>query len=213
MRCIVVLMGMLAACGPKPEERYIRALNARADGDAAAYFDTLVALAADAPESRAGRRARAMLQGPDMMTLAVVGGVLSAIAIPNFMKFQERAKLSRREGVREELHGLYIAERAYFAEANRYGHSFADIAFAPSPTSRYVFFLGPQEELVGGSAGGAKAQQAAARGLPTHGITPRVTHQGFLTAAVGNLDSDPQLEVWTIDETGTPANIEGDDSI
>ena len=49
----------LACAGKSPKERYIDALNQRMAGDSKAYFDGMLALAHDEPDSRAGRRARA----------------------------------------------------------------------------------------------------------------------------------------------------------
>src|SRR5262245_37664482 len=65
-----------AACaGPQqlaPKQRYVAALKRKHAGDAQGYFDDLLALAHDAPETRAGRRARAVVAS---------GGLVSEVAM------------------------------------------------------------------------------------------------------------------------------------
>ncbi len=207
---VLLLVLAAAACGPQgdPSDRYLRALNAKAQGDAETYFDELVALAHDAPDSRAGRRARAMLQGPDLFTYSMVAGVLSAVAIPNFRRFKERA---RAMGAKTGLHAVYVAERSFYFENTRYGRSFAEIAFVPEAGDRYVYFLSRQEWVAGSALSDSDGlRRRASQVLSQYGVTPRVTKTGFLAAAVANLDDDSDLEVWTIDESGEALNVLAD---
>lgn len=73
---LLLCLGFVAACGATPRERYIRAMDAQYRGDGKAYLDELIALAHDEPNSREGRRARAILTSSNVWApVALVGAV------------------------------------------------------------------------------------------------------------------------------------------
>jgi type IV pilus assembly protein PilA len=53
----------------------------------------------------------------ELMIVVAIIGILAAIAIPNFIKFQCRSKQSEAKG---NLKALYVAEESYRAEADLY---------------------------------------------------------------------------------------------
>lgn len=70
-----------------------RAIVADLEGDALAAEDLMFELAARHPDTAHGRAARARVSGG--MALGVAGaGILAAVAIPAFMKYQRRSKTS-----------------------------------------------------------------------------------------------------------------------
>ena len=69
----------------------------------------------------------------ELMIVVAIIGILAAIAIPNFMKFQCRAKQSEAKVL---LSGLYTAEIAYFGEFNRYKLTGAEVGFTPASTPK-----------------------------------------------------------------------------
>ena len=90
------------------------------------------------------------------------------------------------EAVLEDL----ALKQALFADTDRYATTFAELGWRPSP-GRYTYYL----------AGDVAAGPAGAHPLPP-GFTP-----GELRLfAVGNIDSDDALDVWTIDADGTLVN-------
>ncbi len=207
---LVLVALVLTACGSRltPKERYVQALNHRLDGDPQACFDELLALAHDEPESRAGRRARATIQSGGVMTQVAVVGVLAAIAIPNFLKFQTRA---RQAEAKSNLEALHAAQRAYFAEQNRYCTSFQRCGWKPESGARYIYLLSRQEMLGGDqSESSTLLRMRASAELAELGVTPEVRRRSFLAVAVGNIDSDSDLDVWSIDELGQLENLVND---
>lgn len=70
--------------------------------------------------------------------LAVPGmGVLAAIAVPNFVKFQCRSKQSEARG---NLKALYVSEESHRAAHDTYSADLAAIEFAPrGQTLRYEY--------------------------------------------------------------------------
>lgn len=81
------LLSLVACGGATPRDRYVEAVKARAEGDNKAYYDAMVELAHEAPDTRVGRRARANLNTGMLGSfywLAVLGslvGYLEADAV------------------------------------------------------------------------------------------------------------------------------------
>src|SRR5512145_1528413 len=63
----------------------------------------------------------------ELMIVVAIIGILAAIAIPNFLRFQAKSKQSE---AKTNLGGIFTAQTAYFGENNLYG-SFANIAWSP----------------------------------------------------------------------------------
>lgn len=53
----------------------------------------------------------------ELMIVVAIIGILAAIAIPNFVKFQCRSKQSE---AKTNLKALYVAEESYYAEQDQY---------------------------------------------------------------------------------------------
>ena len=69
----------------------------------------------------------------ELMIVVAIIGILAAIAIPNFLRFQAKSKQSE---AKELLSTVYTAEESYFAEQNTYG-SLSNSGFTPSATPKY----------------------------------------------------------------------------
>jgi type IV pilus assembly protein PilA len=136
-------------------------------------------------------------------TVALVG-IMAAIAIPNFMKFEARSKQSE---VKANLKSAFTAQRVYLAEKDRWGRTFEEIGFAPEPGRRYTYCMGKQ------CLPCDKADCKVAPGLsPCQGLTSvgKGPKEGFSICAYGNLDSDDTWDVWVIDQQGEPENLSND---
>lgn len=70
----------------------------------------------------------------ELMVVVAIIGILSAIAIPNFQRFQRKARQSE---ARTLLGGLYTAMETFKAEWEDYTPEFINIGFAPSGSLRY----------------------------------------------------------------------------
>ena len=53
----------------------------------------------------------------ELMIVVAIIGILAAIAIPNFLKFQAKSKQSE---AKTNLKGIFTAETSYFGENNTY---------------------------------------------------------------------------------------------
>jgi type IV pilus assembly protein PilA len=74
----------------------------------------------------------------ELMIVVAIIGILAAIAIPNFLKFQAKSKMSE---AKTNLGAIYTGQLSFFGEQNSYGN-FDAINWSPSGTPRYHFALG-----------------------------------------------------------------------
>ncbi len=64
----------------------------------------------------------------ELMIVVAIIGILATVAIPNFQKFQGKAKQSE---AKSQLGGVYMAQKAFFAEYSFYSGQFGMIGFVP----------------------------------------------------------------------------------
>jgi type IV pilus assembly protein PilA len=74
----------------------------------------------------------------ELMIVVAIIGILAAIAIPTFIRFQARAKQSEAKA---NLKALFTAQKSYFQEKDRYLTTLSDIGFAPERGNRYMYRL------------------------------------------------------------------------
>jgi type IV pilus assembly protein PilA len=74
----------------------------------------------------------------ELMIVVAIIGILAAIAIPNFIKFQARGKQSE---AKTNLKGLFQAEKSFFAERDTYSDDFQAVGFIPERGNRYAYRL------------------------------------------------------------------------
>jgi type IV pilus assembly protein PilA len=143
-------------------------------------------------------------------TLAIIGlvlsvvvipiqGILAAIAIPNFIKFQGRSKQSE---CKANLKALFAAQKSFYAEKQTYGATAEEIDFAPMGATRYLYIVSDDStlppthpeaksasELLGLVGGGLRT---------TFGLDGQCPDCNVTMACVGDPDNDGEPDVWTI---------------
>jgi len=72
----------------------------------------------------------------ELMIVVAIIGILAALAIPNFIRFQARSKQSE---VKANLKSLFTAERSYFQEHDTYSCNIRVIGFNPERGNRYHY--------------------------------------------------------------------------
>lgn len=132
-------------------------------------------------------------------------GVIAAIAVPNFLRFQCRAKQSE---VRSNLKAIYSAQKSYAAEKGRYGQSFEQLGFQPFGETRYTYCMGQQ--CLRCTASGC--DQGLPPENPCEGMSGvgKTVQDGFQVCAFANLDSDNGIDTWVVDDRGQPEQGEND---
>ncbi|RYZ79022.1 MAG: prepilin-type N-terminal cleavage/methylation domain-containing protein, partial [Proteobacteria bacterium] len=70
----------------------------------------------------------------ELMIVVAIIGILASIAVPNFKKFQVKARQSEAKA---QLTSLYTAEKAFAGEWTMYNGDFRNIGYAPEGKMRY----------------------------------------------------------------------------
>lgn len=68
----------------------------------------------------------------ELMVVVAIIGILATIAVPNFQRFQARAK---QASAKTELTGVYTAQKAFYVEYNSYHPDLQMTGFAPEGVS------------------------------------------------------------------------------
>ncbi len=85
------------------------------------------------------------------MIVVTIIGILASVAIPNYQKFQSRARQSE---AKVALSGIATTEKAYSVEVNSYSLCLNDIGYIPDNIKRY-YMIGFQAAVTGASCGPA----------------------------------------------------------
>jgi type IV pilus assembly protein PilA len=130
----------------------------------------------------------------ELMIVVAIIGILAAIAIPNFVRFQLRSKSS--EG-KTNLAAIRTAEESYFAEFGTYIDCPVSPAALPVPSSSKQAFVNTAGVGLGfDQIGWAPEGQVYFR----YGVTPGVV--GDYTAnAEADIDADGVVQTWTYART------------
>jgi len=166
----------------------------------------------------------------ELMMVVVIIGVLAGVGIPQYQKFQMKARQSE---VKSLLSGMYLAQKTFFSEWNQYYGDFNAVGYGLDGTLGYHMTFGAAGPVLGPAAhpnlvyrgnaapvwratqfcggpntcvvnaGVAANQAVAGAGIPAGGLT-------FDFGGVANIDSDPNLDTWRIDETKTFTQVTDD---
>jgi type IV pilus assembly protein PilA len=139
----------------------------------------------------------------ELMIVVAIIGILSAIAVPNFMKFQAKARQSE---AKTNLSAWNTAAKAYFAEYSTYACK--DCGWKPEPKNRYSYMPGTGTVIAADTtvklAGGPTCTAAGGTGSATDATA----------VASGDIDGDTYCDVWTMtakDNTLTNTKNDVDD--
>ena len=153
----------------------------------------------------------------ELMVVVAIIGILAAIAIPNFVKFQARSKQTEAKA---NLKAVFTAEKAFYQEKNRYSSLTGEVGFEPERNNRYAYFLNStgtyeartastitEATTYGGvlvdvfKYGTANNMNQTApinqcTGSGTVGVV--AAPPSFVAAAAGQIDADLEIDAWSI---------------
>lgn len=147
------------------------------------------------------------------LALLPVVGILAAIAIPNFIRFQARSKQAE---CKTYLKAAFTGEKSWYAEHDTYSPVIGNVGFVPERGNRYLYLfdlegdvLDPAHPKKGEFVGvgpdtqryaNADAEQYRAA-LPLGvevGLKGQCPDCSITVACVGNVDNDATLDVWSV---------------
>ena len=146
----------------------------------------------------------------ELMIVVAILGILAAIAIPNFMRFQAK---SRQSEAKTNLGAIGTTAESYRTEFDSYTLqpdgvtlvAFNDLGWAPQGTARYAY--GYNGDVIDTTVAGGFDPESTAVDLS---LTPGV----FLAAAEGNIDAETDAEdCWTYDNVRVLTNTYNDVSL
>lgn len=129
------------------------------------------------------------------------GAVLAVVlAFPACKDSEESLARSYQSEARSNLRAIYVLQETCYAERATYCGTFDLLNFNTPGLNRYAYFL-PGDRI--------EAEKGGPYKLP-EGLKPEVSEKGYRVVAVGNIDSDPVLDVWTVDEKKAVQNLRDD---
>lgn len=169
------------------------------------------------PQGGMSRNVRNLLIAGGLVVLSCPClGIIAAMAIPNFIQYQARAKQAE---CRANLKSFYAAQAMHSASAEGYEPVLSKIPFAPERGNRYAYFAGPGPMEQRGSTQATGTEEAQAIGIDTlkfagqppitfESLPPEVAGLVGLSGecpdcnitmvCAGNIDQDPTLDIWSI---------------
>ena len=130
----------------------------------------------------------------ELMIVVAIIGILAAIAIPNFVKFQARTKQSE---CKTNLKCIFTAAKGWSAEKDTYLGHIAAIGFRPEMGNRYHYRYGTS---------GYQAVNDTLSLPETNGEMTAVSVSGFTATCVGNIDSDTFVDEWAMNNNNDLSN-------
>jgi len=126
----------------------------------------------------------------ELMIVVVIIGILASLAIPRFMQATTKSKQSE---CKQLLKQIYTMQRTYRQEKGTYGDNGVTINAGAGGTFPQI---------------GVEIQTSAKY---TYALV--AAQNTFTATATANLDDDPTIDTWTIDERGVLAVTPGLDDV
>ncbi|MHB8482148.1 MAG: type IV pilin protein [Nitrospiria bacterium] len=141
----------------------------------------------------------------ELMIVVAIIGILASIAIPNFLKYQARAKTSE---ARANLKGIFTSELAYYAEFNKYS-TLVGVNYPPIGTLRYSYSANTNSAEPGFAGNSTLASWTTAQGGCLQSIANLGNSSaGFTAGAWGNINNNSPVDQWTISDQNNLCNAQ-----
>jgi type IV pilus assembly protein PilA len=150
----------------------------------------------------------------ELMVVVAIIGILATLAIPQYSKFQSKARQSE---AKVGLAGIQTAEQTFQTEHASFSSCLGDIGFSSTSAKRYYTIgfstlFGTGLQTISTTCGGAGANSTWIPATVTPSATPSnssMTASTFTAEAVGVVKSGgtaTDLDKWTIDQSNNLKN-------
>jgi hypothetical protein len=214
LACLCLCLSACATRGgaeASPQQRYLQAIAQKCAGDAAGANNALLSLASESADSRAGRRARALVQGQHWLADAAIFAALStALSVPQ--QPAHSAPSAQLQGeAKQTLNALARAQGRYFSKNKRYCQTFVQCGLPTVAKAHYFYFLRPDEVMGGSDSEVTVELEPQIRAfLEAKNIRPFVGPKRYFAVAVGSNREATELDAWAVNERGTLIHLVGD---
>lgn len=169
----------------------------------------IVSLVKASEPAYAARKTLAIITLVMGLVYVPVVGILAAIAIPNFIRFQARAKQSE---CKTNLKAMYMGQKSAFMDSDKWGETAEEIGFDPLGGNRYSYQISQDSSVPAKLSTSSDLQLLAAYPADLSeqfGVRGECPDDCQVTmGCAGNIDNDPTIDVWSI-STGQ-RTIEGE---
>jgi prepilin-type N-terminal cleavage/methylation domain-containing protein len=147
----------------------------------------------------------------ELMIVIAIIALLTALSIPSFTRFIAKSK---RAEAYMNLHAIYAAEKAYWAEHGQYTTQLSgEKGVGWKPEGYHGGGAGENFYYTYGFAGGAEGQAHFTGKLATPASflnSGRADKNGFLAIAAGDIDGDGKPDILSIDENNVIKIVQDD---
>ncbi len=136
----------------------------------------------------------------ELMIVVAIIGILAAIAIPNFSRFQAKSKQSE---AKTNLKAVFTSAKAYYAEHDTFSGPSADnindLGWAAEDGNRYTYRYGNATRNTQIPANSAATCSFA-------GTAVAASTTAFTAQACGNVDTDTFIDSWEMNSSNQLCN-------
>ena len=144
----------------------------------------------------------------ELMIVVAVIGILAALAVPNYIRFQARSKQSEAKG---NLKAAFTTERAYYQEHSTYSSCTKKLGFAPERGNRYRYTLNSTTRVDETCGTSENRATAAGVSLPTDGDILADTFKHGTGMGITAANAIPPAPVYTpVPPSGTTTVVLND---
>ncbi|MBI2371506.1 MAG: prepilin-type N-terminal cleavage/methylation domain-containing protein [Deltaproteobacteria bacterium] len=134
----------------------------------------------------------------ELMIVVAIIGILAAIAIPNFLRFQAKSKQSE---AKTNLAAIGTSAESYRAEKDTYVATFTTLGWSPQGSPRYKYGYGASGSLT--YTGNTTVSDSDVTNVDAAATA-------YTSGAAGNIDSDSTVDRWNYYDSRTLSNTQDD---
>jgi len=136
----------------------------------------------------------------ELMIVVAIIGILAAIAIPNFLRYQAKSKQSE---AKTNLGAIGTNAEAYHSEKDVYNATFTDLGWSATGKTRYAYFYDTDK------IDSTQGTPITAMKAPLSGLVA-ASNVGFTAGAEGNIDTDTPEDQWSYNNDRELVNVLND---